>query len=58
MQFEFLRQLSEDPKATVIGLVRDKDSAAKKVQEEIGRSNIHILVGDLKDHGSLKVRCP
>ncbi|KAI2780145.1 NAD(P)-binding protein [Daldinia loculata] len=52
--FEFLRQLSEDPAAVVIGLVRNKDATEKKVSSEIGRSNIHILHGDLEDYKSLK----
>ncbi|OTB02393.1 hypothetical protein M426DRAFT_13538 [Hypoxylon sp. CI-4A] len=52
--FEFLRQLSENPEAIVIGLVRDKASAEKKVAAEIGRSNIHILHGDVDSYESLK----
>ncbi|KAI1654477.1 NAD(P)-binding protein [Daldinia decipiens] len=52
--FEFLRQLSEDPAAVVIGLARDKDWTEKKVSSQIGRSNIHILHGDLDDYKSIK----
>ncbi|KAI8960365.1 NAD(P)-binding protein [Daldinia sp. FL1419] len=52
--FEFLRQLSADPSAVVIGLVRNKEATEKKVASEIGRSNIHILHGDLDDYESLK----
>ncbi|OTA96539.1 hypothetical protein M434DRAFT_8737 [Hypoxylon sp. CO27-5] len=52
--FEFLRQLSADPAAIVIGLARDKAATEKKVAAEIGRSNIHILHGDLIDYDSLK----
>ncbi|KAI5863713.1 NAD(P)-binding protein [Durotheca rogersii] len=53
--FEFLRQLSEDPSSIVIGLVRDKASTVKKVASELGgRSNIHILQGDLINYASLK----
>ncbi|KAI4860586.1 NAD(P)-binding protein [Hypoxylon rubiginosum] len=52
--FEFLRQLSADPAAIVIGLVRDKAATEKKVAAEIGRSNIHIFRGDLVDYESLK----
>ncbi|KAI1207831.1 NAD(P)-binding protein [Annulohypoxylon truncatum] len=52
--FEFIRQLSADPKAIVIGLARDKMATEKKVSAEIGRSNIHILQGDLIDYESLK----
>ncbi|KAI1763520.1 NAD(P)-binding protein [Hypoxylon sp. FL1150] len=52
--FEFLRQLSADPAAIVIGLVRDKAGSEKKVAAEIGRSNIHLVTGDLINHESLK----
>ncbi|KAI1136412.1 NAD(P)-binding protein [Hypoxylon sp. FL0543] len=52
--FEFLRQLSADPAAVVIGLARDKAATEKKVAAQIGRSNIHILHGDLADYESLK----
>ncbi|KAI1483701.1 NAD(P)-binding protein [Daldinia eschscholtzii] len=52
--FEFLRQLSKIPGATVIGLVRNKEAAEKKVASEIGSSNITILHGDLSDYESLK----
>ncbi|KAI1412747.1 NAD(P)-binding protein [Hypoxylon sp. FL1857] len=52
--FEFLRQLSADPAAVVIGIARDKAATEKKVAAEIGRSNIHILHGDLTDYESLK----
>ncbi|KAI1496293.1 NAD(P)-binding protein [Biscogniauxia marginata] len=52
--FEFVRQLSADPSNTVIGLVRDKVATDKKVQEELGRSNIHVLTADLADYQSLK----
>ncbi|KAI1371318.1 NAD(P)-binding protein [Hypoxylon crocopeplum] len=52
--FEFLRQLSADPASVVVGLVRDKAGTEKKVAAEIGRSNIHILKGDLTNYESLK----
>ncbi|KAI0880488.1 NAD(P)-binding protein [Annulohypoxylon maeteangense] len=52
--FEFIRQLSADPAAIVIGLARDKAATEKKVAAEIGRSNIHIFHGDLVDYESLK----
>ncbi|KAL7619787.1 hypothetical protein AAE478_010330 [Parahypoxylon ruwenzoriense] len=52
--YEFLRQLSSDPSSVVIGLARDKVATEKKVASEIGRSNIHILHGDLTDYDSLK----
>jgi NAD(P)-dependent dehydrogenase (short-subunit alcohol dehydrogenase family) len=39
----------------VIGLVRDVPSVKKKVSAELaGRSNIHIVHGDLSDYDSLK----
>ncbi|KAH6656054.1 hypothetical protein BKA67DRAFT_562531 [Truncatella angustata] len=53
--FELLRQVSSDAKNTVIGLVRDKPATEKKVFKELsGRSNIHILQGDLEDLSSLQ----
>ncbi|KAI1087333.1 NAD(P)-binding protein [Rostrohypoxylon terebratum] len=52
--FAFIRHLSEDPKAVVIGLARNKAATEKKVYDEIGRSNIHILQADLVDYDSLK----
>ena len=55
-QFEFLRQLSSDSKNLVIGLVRDKPTTDKKVSEELkGRSNVHILKGDLNSYDDMKV---
>lgn len=53
-QFEFLRQLSADPANTVIGLVRDVKTVAAKVKEEIDRSNVHILHGDLDSYQLMK----
>ncbi|KAI1468316.1 NAD(P)-binding protein [Daldinia caldariorum] len=50
---EFLRQLSENPDAIVIGLARNVE-AAKKKAAETGRPNIHIIHGDLDDYESLK----
>lgn len=55
LQFEFLRQLSANPANTVVGLVRDPKSVEPKVESELGRSNIHIVKGDLDDYESLKV---
>ncbi|KAI1632601.1 putative short chain dehydrogenase [Biscogniauxia mediterranea] len=53
--FEFVKQISEDPKNLVIGLVRDKAATEKKVATELGpRSNVHILHGDLTSYASLK----
>ncbi|KXX73125.1 hypothetical protein MMYC01_209876 [Madurella mycetomatis] len=53
--FEFLRQISQDPGNTVIGIVRDKPRTDKKVLEQLsGRSNIHILQADLTDYNALQ----
>ncbi|KAK7750932.1 hypothetical protein SLS62_007064 [Diatrype stigma] len=54
-QFEFLRQISSDPKNLVVGIVRDKPTTDKRVAEELsGRSNIHILQADITDYDGLK----
>ncbi|KAI0505860.1 hypothetical protein F5B22DRAFT_489952 [Xylaria bambusicola] len=53
--FEFVRQLSENPDNLVVGIARDKAATVKKVSEELaGRSNIHILQGDITDYDSIK----
>ncbi|GIJ99825.1 hypothetical protein Aspvir_003833 [Aspergillus viridinutans] len=52
--FEFLRQLSEDQKNLVIGLVRDKAATEKKVAELGDHPNVHILHADLTKYASLK----
>ncbi|KAI3324038.1 NAD(P)-binding protein [Xylariaceae sp. AK1471] len=53
--FAFLRELSSDPNNTVVGLVRNVASTEEKVSAELaGRSNIHILAGDLTNHEGLK----
>ncbi|KAI0547715.1 hypothetical protein F4679DRAFT_553144 [Xylaria curta] len=53
--FEFLRQISNEKSNIVIGLARDKSATEKRVKEElIGRTNIHILHGDLNDYESLQ----
>ncbi|KAB5533654.1 putative short chain dehydrogenase [Coniochaeta sp. 2T2.1] len=50
-----IKQISEDPKNIVIGLVRDKAATEKKAAAELGnRSNLHILNGDLTSYTSLK----
>jgi NAD(P)-dependent dehydrogenase (short-subunit alcohol dehydrogenase family) len=55
IQFEFLRQLSEDKDNLFIGLVRDKAATEKKIAAELGdRPNVHILHGDLTNYTSLK----
>jgi NAD(P)-dependent dehydrogenase (short-subunit alcohol dehydrogenase family) len=54
-QFEFVKQISEDPKNLVVGLVRDKAATEKKVAAELGdHSNVHILHADLTSYASLK----
>ncbi|RMJ23471.1 Short chain dehydrogenase [Aspergillus sp. HF37] len=53
--FEFLRQISEDQKNLVVGLVRDKAATEKKAAAELGdRPNVHILHADLTKYASLK----
>ncbi|KAK4247293.1 hypothetical protein C7999DRAFT_41356 [Corynascus novoguineensis] len=53
--FEFLRQISQDPDNTVIGLARDKPRADKMVSDMLGgRSNIHILHADLTDYDAVQ----
>ncbi|KAJ5569438.1 uncharacterized protein N7459_008868 [Penicillium hispanicum] len=53
--FELVKQISEDAKNLVVGLVRDKTATQKKVAAELGdRSNIHILHADLTSYASLK----
>ncbi|KAF7559190.1 hypothetical protein G7046_g4957 [Stylonectria norvegica] len=53
--FAFLRQLSENPANTIVGLVRDKASTDKKVASELSdRKNITILQADVNDYAALK----
>ncbi|RYP17380.1 hypothetical protein DL765_004580 [Monosporascus sp. GIB2] len=53
--FELVKQISEDAKNLVVGLVRDKAATEKKVAAEMGdRSNVHILHADLTNYASLK----
>jgi hypothetical protein len=55
-QFEFLRQISQDPSNTVIGLVQDKARTVKKVSEMLGgQANVHILEADLTNYSALQV---
>jgi NAD(P)-dependent dehydrogenase (short-subunit alcohol dehydrogenase family) len=55
IQFEFVKQLSENPQNLVLGLVRDKAATEKKVAAELNdRTNVHIVYGDLSRHASLK----
>ena len=52
---EFVKQISEDSKNIVVGLVCDKAATEKKVAAELGdRSNVHILHADLTSYASLK----
>ncbi|KAK7431784.1 hypothetical protein QQZ08_001724 [Neonectria magnoliae] len=53
--FEFLRQTSQDPANTVVGLVRDKAGTDKKIASELGElKNVHIVQGDLSNYEELK----
>ncbi|CAH0022506.1 unnamed protein product [Clonostachys rhizophaga] len=52
--FEFLRQLSNNSKNTVIGLVRDKKTADDKVAKELNRPNVHIVEADINNYDTLK----
>ena len=54
-KFELVKQISEDSKSIIVGLVRDKAATEKKVSAELSdRSNVHILHGDLTSYASLK----
>ncbi|MCJ1473925.1 hypothetical protein MMC13_002581 [Lambiella insularis] len=53
--FEFVKQISEESKNLVVGLVRDRPATEKKMAAELGdRSNVHILHADLTNYASLK----
>ncbi|KPM37616.1 hypothetical protein AK830_g8975 [Neonectria ditissima] len=53
--FGFLRQISQDPANTVVGLVRDKAGTDKKIATELGElKNVHILQADLSNYDELK----
>ncbi|KAI9036248.1 NAD(P)-binding protein [Aspergillus affinis] len=53
--WEFIRQLSSDPSNVVIGIARDQAATEQRVSQELpGRSNLHILKGDLLDYSSLQ----
>ena len=55
MQFEFLKQISQDKENLVIGLVRDKKTTESKISTEIGDlPNVHILHTDLTKYDSIK----
>ena len=50
-----VKQISEESKNLVVGLVRGKAATEKKVAAELGdRSNVHILHADLTSYASLK----
>lgn len=53
-KFEFIRQLSSDPKNTVVALVRDKETTEKKIADELGVSNITVVQADITDSDALK----
>lgn len=58
-QLALLKAYSNDASNIVIGLVRNKDTAAATVAEELPkRHNIHLISGDLTDIGSLKASNP
>ncbi|KAI0390142.1 NAD(P)-binding protein [Xylariaceae sp. FL0594] len=53
--WEFLDQLSANADNIVIGIVRNKPAADKRVAEELpGRTNITILEADINDYDQLK----
>lgn len=55
LQFELLKQISDDPANLLVGLVRDKAGTEEKVAAELGdRPNVRILHGDLASYASLK----
>lgn len=56
LQFEFVRQLSSDPKNIVIALVRNKPATEQAVAAEIARDNVFVVEGDITNYDSLKVR--
>ncbi|KAH7144322.1 hypothetical protein B0J13DRAFT_525705 [Dactylonectria estremocensis] len=52
---EFIRQLSNDPSNTVVGLVRNKTSTLESLDPELKqRTNLHILQADITDYDALK----
>ena len=59
MQYEFLRQYSNEPANIVVGLVRNKIATDEKIAEDPtlkGRSNIHTFAVDVTNYEHLKVR--
>ncbi|KAL2800607.1 hypothetical protein BJX66DRAFT_350217 [Aspergillus keveii] len=51
----FLSNISSNPKNTIIAIVRNKPATERRVAEELqGRSNIHVLYGDLTSYQSLQ----
>jgi NAD(P)-dependent dehydrogenase (short-subunit alcohol dehydrogenase family) len=54
-KWAFLSNISSNPENTVIAIVRNKPATEKRVAEELqGRSNIHVLYGDLTSYQSLQ----
>lgn len=53
--FEFLKQIAQDKKNLVIGLVRDKKGTESKISTELGNlPNVHILHADLTKYDSIQ----
>ncbi|CAM1506080.1 Fc.00g057210.m01.CDS01 [Cosmosporella sp. VM-42] len=53
--FAFVKKLAQDPKNTVFGLVRDKETTDKKVASELGSpTNLYIIKADITDYEALK----
>ncbi|TQV95123.1 hypothetical protein V2A60_009809 [Cordyceps javanica] len=53
--FEFLKQLSGNPKNLIVGLVRDEAQTIAKIEAELeSPSNVHIFQADIADYASLK----
>ncbi|KAK1830666.1 hypothetical protein QBC39DRAFT_434709 [Podospora conica] len=55
--YEFLRQYSENPSNTVIGLVRNKAETDEKIAQDPdfkGRTNVHIFEADITNYNALK----
>ncbi|OHW95680.1 short-chain dehydrogenase [Colletotrichum incanum] len=53
--WSFLRKISDDPNNTIIGTVRDKKSAEKKIADKLGnRPNLHIVELELGSFDSIK----
>jgi NAD(P)-dependent dehydrogenase (short-subunit alcohol dehydrogenase family) len=59
MGFGYVRNLSNDPANTVVGIVRDKAAAVRKASEELGnRPNVHFVEAQISNYNSLKSIVP